>query len=366
MLETLEIVFLIFVSGYFIQSVIFFIGTTKKFSQKSDDELPTVTIIVAARNEESNIQRCLTSLDKLLYPEDKLSIILVDDKSTDNTGILIDEFIKDKPKFQKIVTKKEIGKLKGKTNALANALELAAGEIILTTDADCEVNPNWAKTLASYYEKDVAVVNGFTTQKAVSGFSGMQAIDFVYLLFVASGTINLGHPLSCIGNNMSYRKSAYFEVGGYENLPFSVTEDFNLLISIYRLKKYKIIFPLNINSLVVSLACTDYRTLYRQKKRWGVGGLQIPARGYLVFLFGYFTQLGMLALPFLFTPIWLYLSAFKLFTDFFILYIIHDRLGIKKNLIYFFQFEIYYTIYVLILPFMISFSRKVIWKDRKY
>lgn len=366
MFETVEIIFLIFVSGYFIQSVIFFIGTAIKFPQKSDDELPTATVIVAARNEEQNILRCLSSLDKLVYPAGKLSIILVDDKSTDNTGIIIDDFIQDKPKFKKIVTKKEIGKLKGKTNALANALELAAGEIILTTDADCEVNPNWAKTLASYYEKDVAVVNGFTTQKAVSGFSGMQSLDFIYLLFVASGTINLGYPLSCIGNNMSYRRSAYSEVGGYENLPFSVTEDFNLLISIYRLKKYKIIFPLNINSLVVSLACNDFKTLYRQKKRWGVGGLQIPSRGYLVFFFGYFTQLGMFALPFLFTTVWLYLSAFKLFIDFFILYIIHDNLGIKKNLKYFFQFEIYYTLYVLMLPLMIAVSRKVIWKDRKY
>lgn len=366
MLETLETLFLIFVSGYFIQSVIFFIGAAKKFPQKSDDELPTATVIVAARNEEQNVLRCLISLDKLIYPDGKLSIILVDDKSTDKTGNIIDDFIQGKQKFQKIVTKKEIGKLKGKTNALANALELATGEIILTTDADCEVNPNWAKTLASYYEKDVAVVNGFTSQKAVSGFSGMQAIDFVYLLFVASGTINLGHPLSCIGNNMSYRRSAYFEVGGYENLPFSVTEDFNLLISIYRLKKYKIIFPLNVNSLVVSLACKDFRTLYRQKKRWGVGGLQIPAKGYIVFFFGYFTQLGMLALPFLFTPVWLYLVAFKLFIDFFVLYIIHDNLGIKKNLLYFFHFEFYYTLYVLLLPFMITISRKVIWKDRKY
>jgi len=366
MFETLETIFLIFVSGYFIQSVIFFIGAGKKFPQKTDNELPTATVIVAARNEEQNILRCLTSLDKLVYPEGKLNIILVDDKSTDSTGAIIEDFIKDKPKFKKIITKKEIGKLKGKTNALANAIELADSEIILTTDADCEVNPNWAKTIASFYEKDVAVVNGFTTQKADSGFSGMQAIDFVYLLFVASGTINLGHPLSCIGNNMSYRKSAYFEVGGYENLPFSVTEDFNLLISIYRLKKYRIIFPLNINSLVVSLACSDYRTLYRQKKRWGVGGLQIPAKGYIVFFFGYFTQLGMLALPFLFTPVWLYLAAFKLFIDFFILYIIHDNLGIKRNLFYFFQFEIYYTLYVLMLPFIIALSRKVFWKDREY
>lgn len=364
--DTLEILFLIFVSGYFIQSVIFFIGAAIKFPQRSMDELPTATVIVAARNEEKNILRCIASLDNLIYPDGKLDIIIVDDNSTDKTGAMVDNFIRGKNKFRKIETKKEIGRLKGKTNALANALDLAKGEIILTTDADCLVHPNWVKTIASYYQKDVAVVNGFTAQDAVSGFSGMQAIDFIYLLFVASGTINLGHPLSCIGNNMSYRRSAYFEVGGYEKLPFSVTEDFNLLRAIYKLQKYKIIFPLDVNSLVTSIACKDLISLYRQKKRWGVGGLQIPPKGYVVFVFGFFTHLGMLALPFLFTAVWLYLSAFKLVIDFFILYIIHDKLGIKKNLKYFFQFEIYYTVYVILLPLMLAASRKVIWKDRKY
>ncbi len=58
------------------------------------------------------------------------------------------------------------------------------------------------------------------TQLAFDNFSGMQSIDFIYLLFVASGTINIGMPITCIGNNMSYRKKAYDEVGGYENLPF--------------------------------------------------------------------------------------------------------------------------------------------------
>ena len=142
-------------------------------------------------------------------------------------------------------------------------MEIAQGEIILTTDADCTVHPMWAYTTASYYRPDVAMVNGFTTQEAYDGFSGMQAIDFIYLLIVAAGTINLGKPISCIGNNMSYRKKAYFEVGGYENLPFSVTEDFNLLHAIFKLKKYKIIYPLNKESVVISLPCKNLKNLYR-------------------------------------------------------------------------------------------------------
>ncbi len=362
----LEIIFLIALSGYFIQSVIFVIGTSKKFPKIKETQLPSATVIVAARNEEKNILRCMKSLDNLIYAEGKLEIILVDDRSTDATGKIIDEFICDKPKFKKIVTKKEIGMLKGKTNALANALDLASGEIILTTDADCEVNPLWVKTTASYYKEDVGAVNGFTTQDAKNGFGGMQALDFIYLLTVAAGTINLNKPISCIGNNMSYRKKAYQEVGGYENLPFSVTEDFNLLWSIYCLGKYKIILPLDKDALITSIPCSDYKSLYRQKKRWAVGGIEVPFRGYLVMAWGFLTNICVLLTPLFFSPVWLYLAVFKLAIDFFVLYFVHKQLGLTKNLKYFLHFQIYYLLYVIALPFILGIDRKVVWKGREY
>ena len=361
-----EIIFLIVLCGYFIQSVIFVIGAAIKFPKLKNDELPTATVVVAARNEEENILRCLTSLNMLKYPEGKLEIILVDDKSTDNTGKIIDEFIAGNNKFKKIVTKKEIGMLKGKTNALANAIEIAKGEIILTTDADCEVHPLWAKTTASYYQKDIGAVNGFTTQEAANGFSGMQAIDFIYLLTVASGTINLKKPISCIGNNMSYRKKAYEEVGGYQNLPFSVTEDFNLLFAIYKLDKYRIILPSDPDTLITSKPCTNFKSLYRQKKRWSVGGLSVPFRGYIVMAWGFLTNIGILLTPLFFSPVWLYLAVFKITIDFFVLYPVHKQLGIVKNLKYFLYFQIYYTLYVIAIPFVLAASRKVVWKGREY
>lgn len=363
----IEIIFLIALSGYFIQSVLFIIGCSKKFPKTAGKKLPNVSIIVAARNEEDNILRCLKSLDKVDYPEERLQIILVDDRSTDKTGNIIENYIFNKPKFTKIVTKKEIGRLKGKTNALANALEIATGEIILTTDADCAMTPTWVKATVSYYQDDVAMVNGFTTQSAVSGFTGMQAIDFIYLLIVAAGTINLGTPISCIGNNMSYRKKAYFEVGGYENLPFSITEDFNLLNAINKLKKYKIIYPLDKDALVTSTACKDVRALYHQKKRWSVGGLKAPWQGYVIFVFGYITNLLTLLTPLFISKAWLYFISFKLAADFFLLLPAYKKLGLVKDLKYFIFFEIYYMIYVTLLPIIVfTTGQKVSWKGRKY
>ena len=343
------------------------IGAKKTYPHLSDEQLPTVSIVVAARNEETNILTCIESLDKLIYTEGKLEIIMVDDASTDNTSETIKLFIKDKLRFRSIqLEENQSGKLKGKVRAMAEGIKIANGEIILTTDADCVVNPLWAKTIASYYIGNVGVVNGFTSQTVKDSFSGMQAIDFVYLLFIAAGTINLGKPVSCIGNNMSFRKKAYVETGGFENLPFSVTEDFLLLNSIHKLKKYEVIYPLNKDSLVISKPAESIKELFNQKKRWAVGGIDTPPIGIGLMFWSFLTNLFLLLTPFFLNASWLYLAFFKVAIDFFILLPVHQKLGLQRNLKYFLVFQFYYIIYVLVLPFVVLFSKKVKWKDRVY
>ncbi|KAF0152787.1 MAG: family 2 glycosyl transferase [Ignavibacteria bacterium] len=361
-----EIIFIAVLSLYFIHLVVFSIGASKKYPKVNDDALPSSTVIVAARNEEDKILECITSLDKMEFPEGKLEIILVNDHSTDRTGDIISEFIKDKPKFKLLVPEKAIGSLKGKTNALANAIKFAAGEIILTTDADCNVNPLWAKTMASYYQKDVAFVGGFTTQEDKTSFGGMQAIDFLYLLTIASGALNLGKPLAAIGNNMSYRKSVYDEIGGYENIPFSITEDFRLLMAIWNLKKYKCIYPIDQNSMITSKACPDFPTLFWQKKRWAVGGMESDFISYLIMVWGYISKAAILLTPLFFSLTALYLCIFKIAVDYFFVKPVFNRLRVRMKFSHFIAFEIYYTLYVLMLPFIVLPSRKVKWKGRTF
>ncbi|MCU0406100.1 MAG: glycosyltransferase, partial [Ignavibacteriaceae bacterium] len=95
-----EIIFLILVSGYFIISATLIVGAKKTFLQLTEDKLPTVSVIVAARNEERNILSCLEALDQLIYSEGKFEVIIVDDASTDNTLKLASNFIDDKKKFR--------------------------------------------------------------------------------------------------------------------------------------------------------------------------------------------------------------------------------------------------------------------------
>jgi cellulose synthase/poly-beta-1,6-N-acetylglucosamine synthase-like glycosyltransferase len=220
--------------------------------------------------------------------------------------------------------------------------------------------------IASYYQNNIGVVNGFTSINVQNWISGMQAIDFIYLLFIAAGTINIGKPVSCIGNNMSFRKKAYKEIGGFENLPFSVTEDFLLLNAIHNLKKHKAIYPVDKDTLVISEPCVSIKELFNQKKRWAVGGIDAPVIGKLLMFWAFVTNIFILLTPVFFSPVWLYLVFFKIATDFFALVPIHQKLGLQKNLKYFPLFQIYFIIYTCILPLILIFSRKVIWKDRVY
>jgi cellulose synthase/poly-beta-1,6-N-acetylglucosamine synthase-like glycosyltransferase len=165
---------------------------------------------------------------------------------------------------------------------------------------------------------------------------------------------------------MSFRKSVYIEAGGYENLKFSVTEDFNLLKAIHKLNKYNVIFPLDKESLIISIPCSNFKSLFRQKKRWAVGGFDVPLRGAVIMAFAFAASLCILLTPLFFTTGCLYLTSFKLIIDYFVLFFVHKQLGITRNLRYFLNFEIYYILYVIALPISLAFSRKVAWKGRKY
>ena len=81
-MDVLQIAGLTFVGIYCFFAIVLSFGLLKKY-KKTNGDLPSVSIIVAARNEEASILSCMKSLSELDYPEDKLEIILVDDNSDD-------------------------------------------------------------------------------------------------------------------------------------------------------------------------------------------------------------------------------------------------------------------------------------------
>lgn len=117
-----------------------------------------VSVVIAARNEEKNIQACLDGLANQHYPRDRFEVILVDDHSGDRTVQVAEACIRRHPELNFRVHSSSASP--GKKAALREGLKLASGEIVLTTDADCVPNPGWIRAMtAALLEKDAVFVS---------------------------------------------------------------------------------------------------------------------------------------------------------------------------------------------------------------
>lgn len=362
--------FIITTSLYFLLYLFLYIWGYRNIKKIKicNHNLPFVSVIVAARNEERNIRKCVNSLKNIDYPDDKFEVIIVNDRSTDSTKGIIEEEINGLKNF-KIITIEEYNNpnINGKAFALSNGIKEAKGEIIMTTDADCAVPIGWIKNAIKYFDKDTAFVCGFTMLEGKNIFTKLQAMDWLYLESISSSSAGINNALSCLGNNLAMNKDIYDSVGGYEKLKFSVTEDLTLLNTIKKEKKYKIKYPIIPSGYVMSSACANLKELYRQKKRWFRGGTGINILGYAVGFFMLNVNVLMLC-GYLLLPLTYYfpLVFLKIFSDFIISFPVAKSLKVLHIYKYFIPFQFYFMIYGLLLPFTFIWGYKIKWKDRKF
>ncbi|MBA4311126.1 MAG: glycosyl transferase [Chlorobiaceae bacterium] len=362
----LSIILFTAVGIYLIELIILRIGIWKAdHIPKNLRYEPFVTVMVAARDEEDFIGDCISSILNIDYPQNKIEIIIVNDSSTDKTPQIVQSFINAGHNLIMLTTAAGNGNLRGKTNAIAQGMKIAKGELVLFTDADCRVPPTWVKETVKYFSADTGIVGGFTLLSANNPFEGIQALDWLFLFSLASATSGLKIPLTAIGNNLAVRMQAYKEVGGYENIPFSVTEDYALVQAIIQRTKYKLQFPIESNCLVHSSACKNWGQLYRQKKRWGVGGIDMVLRGYLIMFIGWMAKF-LLLISFFLLNAQTAVAAFVLtgIGEMLFLEKILRRFKVRKYTLFAVPFLLYFLIYVLVIPFIAFLSRSVVWKKR--
>jgi 1,2-diacylglycerol 3-beta-glucosyltransferase len=351
---------------YLCQAGIFLIGLNRNRDRLQSSTNLTVSVIIAARNEEANLYDCLKSVANQTYPVSLFEIIVMNDGSTDGTETICADFIKRYPNIKSVQVKNDLI-IHGKANALAQGIETATGEIILITDADCTVQKTWVEQTANRYDSEIGLIGGFTLQKATTPFEGMQSLDWTFILGMAAATAGLGYPLGSIGNNLSFRRSAYEQVGGYRKLKFSVTEDYTLVQAIVGSKKWKYLYPIDLKHFVESKSCPNLQALLRQKHRWGKGGLDMKPAGLGIMVIGFLMHLSPFVMLFWGGILQAAIALMiKFIADYAFLYQILKRLDRSEDLRWFYWFEIYFIIYVLLLPFLVFFGGKVKWKGREF
>jgi len=354
---------------YLTQTLIIYLGTNR-LNYSRTTKLPSISVLIALRNEEESLEACVYSLQELDYPAEKLEVVLINDRSTDRTGQLIEAF---KMQFLNIKTlqiKNAIPGLSGKANAIAQGFDLAENELILITDGDCVVPPSWAKTHASYYETGVGMVGGFTLLSSKGEntpiFERIQSLDWAYLLSIGTGAIGFGRPLSVLGNNLSFRREAYESVGGYRNMGFTIIEDFALMKTLLLKSDWRVRYPIDPKMLVTSLPMPTFAKFYEQRKRWSAGGKEVGAYGKFLMTTSWLTHLLvvtglLLGSSHAFACLLLVLSA-----DYFLLRSTTKKVARKDLMRVFPAWEAFYFFYTTVFSPVLLFPTTVSWKNINY
>lgn len=235
---------------------------------------PSVSVLVAARNEEKNLPACLEGLLAQHYPG-ALEILVGNDKSTDGTLEVARSYAKAEGPLKVMDIRDNLGSAHGKSNVLAQLARKAGGEYLLITDADMRHPADWAKNMVLKALQGYDLVTGFTVVNGKGLFASFQRLDWTLALGMVKVASDWGVGVTAMGNNMLISRKGYEATGGYENLPFSITEDFQLYREVLKNGGR------TLNSLCEEVkAYTEPAAtlsgLLHQRKRWMRGAVQLP------------------------------------------------------------------------------------------
>jgi len=194
---------------------------------------PTITVIVPAKNEEQSIRATIDSLLKQDYPN--LNVIAIDDRSTDTTGILMDELVVERPHRLRVLHIKSLPPgWTGKVHAMATAARESTSDWLLFTDGDVEFAPNAIRlSLAMAEQTDADHLVTVPTMTVKRWDEGMLLGYFQIFSLWAARPWRVADPKAKrdtvgIGAFNMVRRSAYQSIGGFDSMPMEVLEDMRL------------------------------------------------------------------------------------------------------------------------------------------
>lgn len=193
--------------------------------------LPKVSIIAAARDEERNIETALQSLLQLDYPN--LELILVNDRSTDGTGRIIDELAKTDNRLKTLHIEELPEGWLGKNYALWQGSQLATGELLLFTDADVVMAPETLlKAVALLKENQLDHLAVTPDAKMPSLLLNMFGTTFGFFFFLFTRPWRTLQKTSSshigIGAFNLIRRDVYHRVGGHKTIAMRPDDDLKL------------------------------------------------------------------------------------------------------------------------------------------
>lgn len=196
------------------------------------DDLPMVSILVPARNEEQNIGRCIRSLLSQDYPT--FEVIVLDDQSTDGTQAILSQIAKSQPQLKVLTGSSPPEDQSGKNWACSQLAHHARGDLFFFTDADTVHQPQSLQEMVTALMGEQADLStGFPRQQVFSWmerllvpFFTWASISFIPLWLAYR--IRLQTFTVAVGQMMLFRREAYQKIGGHAALGKAIVDDLML------------------------------------------------------------------------------------------------------------------------------------------
>ena len=248
-----------------------------------------LSILVAARNEVGNLQRCLEALLVSDYDLKQVEILIGDDNSADNTSQLIKAYQEKHHSIVGIKIQEEKDGLIAKGNVLAQLVERASYDKLLIIDADMAVSKNWMSKMSDLLD-EYDLVSGYTTVASLGTMDkeAVQYYDWAVVLHTMKSMGDLIQPISILGNNMAFNRVAYEEVGGFRGLGPTDVEDLGLLRQFQKFGKSSFQY-IGEEGSAKTLPQLTFKEMLIQRCRW---------------MNGVFTHHWLLGIPALFARLW--------------------------------------------------------------
>lgn len=343
----------------------------KRPQLKNSNFTTKVTVMIAARNEAERIHLTIEDILAQNYPKDLTEIIIVDDHSTDRTAEIISSYADRGVQLLQLNEAEPLNSYKKK--AIAKAIDLSTGELMVATDADCRMGTQWLSSIVGYYEAEhpVMISSPVVYFEDRSLFESMQVLEFGYLIGIGAAFIGHNRASTCNGANFAYRKDVFYEVGGFSGIDELASGDDELLLQKVAVKYQSKIGFLKLSEAVVyTHAKASLKEFLQQRRRWASKSTKYKDKKVVAFVLSiWFFNLSMVLNVLLgfydayFLKLFLIQALLKV--TFEIAFLIPITRFIKRPLLVFLMPLIspIHTLYMVYIGVM-SNSKKYIWKDR--
>lgn len=229
---------------------------------------PFITVMVPAHNEANVIGKTVENILGMNY--ENFELIVIDDRSDDNTANVVKELEKSHEKVTALVRNKDA--FPGKSAVLNDALLLAKGEAILVFDADARIEPDFLSKLVPDLEpEDVGAVQArkVIINKDYNFLTRCQNNEMTLDTHFQIGRDSVKGAVELRGNGELIKRRALDDIGGWNN--YTITDDLDMSTRLH-LKGWDVRFcP---EAIVYEEAIVSLIPLFRQRRRWLEGSIR--------------------------------------------------------------------------------------------